>query len=145
MRKRARRVTKEMFEDAKRLINLNDRNGGNYTRRELGAKVNDGPLSDATMSRISVAANYEEYIAANEEHNRKYHDRNKAKKVTGQVEMSEDIARVYAQTVNENPDALGLIGAGDQVIVSLRKIREEIRRLGVALELILNTTAHMDD
>lgn len=140
MRKRARRVTKEMFEDAKRLINLNDRNGGNYTRRELGAKVNDGPLSDATMSRISVAANYEEYIAANEEHNRKYHDRCKAKKVTGQVEMSEEIAGASA-----HPDDLNIICASDQVIVSLRKIREEIRMLGVALELILNTTAHMED
>lgn len=143
MRKRARRVTKEMFEDAKRLINLNDRNGGNYTRRELGAKVDGGPLSDATMSRISVAANYEEYIAANEEHNRKYQNRHKAKKVTGQVEMSEEIAEAYAHEVNERPD--DLIYATDQVIISLRKIREEIRMLGVALELILNTTEQMEE
>ena len=118
--KRVRRVTKEMWESAKRLINMNDTSGGGYTRAQLGAML-DPKLSDSTMSLIACSNSYEDYL---DRVNTKLSKRIKESGVAETEELKGQIS-INDVMPNETP-LVKLIVAIDYLVASLTEIRQAL-------------------
>ena len=118
--KRVRRVTKEMWESAKKLINMNDTSGGGYTRAQLG-KMLDQKLSDSTMSLIACSNSYEDYL---DRVNTKLSKRIKESDVAETEELKGQIS-INDVMPKETP-LVKLIVAIDYLVASLTEIRQAL-------------------
>lgn len=130
MRTRTRRVDKKIYEKAKKLINMNDANGGGYTRRELGEML-DPKLSDTTMSMIAVSKDFENYrdriLAKAKRHVR-----------TNGLQLNlEDVAIVEKPVIIDTPEERLICDARTALIHNLWNVHSAIYAIAKSLEILL--------
>lgn len=134
---RIRRMTPELFLEAKKLITMNDTSDGGYTRKQLGEKVKPGiSLSETTMSKVAVCDTYEDYLEKTANEKAKY-----AKKHVADQISVDDIAPDMRETpagglIIETEDERLIWEARHKLINCIDIINNQLTIIAKALELM---------